>query len=150
MYSKVSNKDMIKAVKHLVNAGYKPADIEAYVMMGLPGQELDEIIASIFFVHNLGVKVRLASFSPIQGTKEFQRSVEMEFIDANVDPLLTNKSIFPLQNNKITYEKISSHGQKCKKTIFCFSRKTRCIGKRIIPICTCASPARLNKLIKSE
>lgn len=104
MFSKVSNKDMIRAVQLLTTAGYRPDDLEAYVMMGLPFQSLEEIIASIVFVHNLGVQVRLASFSPIPGTVEFERAVKARLIDENIDPLLTNKSIFPLKNEENSYD----------------------------------------------
>lgn len=103
MYSKVSNEDMIAAVDHLKSAGYKPKELEAYVLMGLPGQQLDEVVASMLFVHNLGVLVRLASFSPIPGTEEFDRAVERNQISADIDPLLTNKTIFPLKNEQFSY-----------------------------------------------
>ncbi len=104
MYSKVSNEAMIEAVEHLKAAGYKAKELEAYVIMGLPGQSLEEIVASIIFVHNLGLLVRLASFSPIPQTKDFERAVKMGLIPEDIDPLLTNKSIFPLHNEKISYE----------------------------------------------
>ncbi len=104
MYSKVTNDDMVHAVERLKIAGYKTKDLDAYVMMGLPGQDPEEVIASILFVHNLGVKVRLASYSPIPGTKDFERSVEAGLFSAEADPLLTNKTIFPLQDTARGYE----------------------------------------------
>jgi radical SAM superfamily enzyme YgiQ (UPF0313 family) len=104
MYSKVSNEDMINAVDNLVQAGYKAKELEAYVLMGLPDQELEEVLASIIFIHNLGIQVRLASFSPIPKTREFQRAVDHGYIDENIDPLLTNKTIFPLSNQTFSYE----------------------------------------------
>lgn len=104
MYSKVSNEDMVNAVRHLTAAGYQPKDLEAYVMMGLPGQDPEEVIASILFVHALGVRVSLASFSPIHGTREFEKAVQMNLISVDIDPLLTNKSIYPLSNPDFKYE----------------------------------------------
>lgn len=104
MYSKVSNDDMIQSVQHLTEAGFKPKNLEAYVLMGLPGQDLQEVIASIIFVHNLGLRVSLASFSPIHGTREFSKAVEMGLIPADIDPLLTNKTIFPLSDSHFNYE----------------------------------------------
>ena len=105
MYSKVNNADMVRAVQNLTGAGYAAKELEAYVMMGLPGQSVEEVIASILFVHNLGVQVRLASFSPIHGTREFDKAVLQGRIAEDIDPLLTNKSIFPLRDETITYEK---------------------------------------------
>ncbi len=104
MYSKVTNEAMTQAVHNLVAAGYKAAELEAYVLMGLPEQSLEEVIASIIFVNNLGVQVKLASFSPIPGTLEFQRAVEKGLIPEDVDPLLTNKSIYPLADPQGSFE----------------------------------------------
>jgi radical SAM superfamily enzyme YgiQ (UPF0313 family) len=104
MYNKISNEAMVQAVENLVNAGYRPSDLEAYVIMGLPNQSLEEVIASILFINNLGVQVRLASFSPIPGTLDFDRAVEEGLIPADIDPLLTNKSIFPLKKSSADYE----------------------------------------------
>lgn len=104
MHHKVSDQGMIDAVDHLERAGYRRSDLEAYVIMGLPGQNLEEILASMIFVNNLGVRVRLASYSPIPGTTDFDRAVESGYIPADIDPLLTNKTIYPLSGKEIRYE----------------------------------------------
>ena len=57
----------------------------------------------ILFINKLGLQIRLASYSPIPGTTDFNRAVDAGFIDANIDPLLTNKSIFPLYSNSDDY-----------------------------------------------
>ena len=104
MYSKVSNEAMTEAVRHLTEAGYRPSDLEAYVLMGLPDQPVEEVIASIIFVNNLGVQVKLASFSPIPGTLEYRRAVDRGLIPEDIDPLLTNKSIYPLADPQTSFE----------------------------------------------
>lgn len=104
MYNKISNYGMVRAIDNLVKAGYEPRDLEAYVLMGLPEQDLDEVVSSIIFVNNLGVQVRLASYSPIPGTKDFDRAVKAGIISPNIDPLLTNNSIFPLNRSRYDYE----------------------------------------------
>ena len=103
MYSKVTNDDMINAVENLEKAGYTRSKIEAYALMGLPGQDLTEIMATMIFLNNLGVQIKLASFSPIPGTLDFDRAVEAGSISQDIDPLLTNKTIFPLSDEKINY-----------------------------------------------
>ena len=103
MYNKISNTGMINAVTNLKKAGYRAADLEAYVIMGLPEQELDEILNSMIFINQLGLEVRLASFSPIPGTRDFDKAVETGLISSDIDPLLTNKSIFPLKNDRLNY-----------------------------------------------
>jgi radical SAM superfamily enzyme YgiQ (UPF0313 family) len=96
IYSKITPDEMTRAVHHLVQAGYKARDIETYVIMGLPGQPADEVIETIFYAHNLGVQVRLAAFSPIPGTVDYERAVANGYFPVDTDPLLTNNTIMPL------------------------------------------------------
>jgi radical SAM superfamily enzyme YgiQ (UPF0313 family) len=104
MNNKISNEGMISAVHNLMKAGYSANEIDAYVIMGLPGQSLDEILESIIFVNNLGVQVKLASFSPIPKTKDFDRAVDSRKISKDIDPLLTNKTLFPLKGPDLDYD----------------------------------------------
>ncbi len=104
MYNKISKQGMVQAVDNLVKAGFQRHEIEAYVIMGLPGQSLSEILASMIFVNNLGIRLRLASYSPIPNTLDFKRACSAGLITEDIDPLLTNKTIFPLQRSKSDYE----------------------------------------------
>jgi molybdenum cofactor biosynthesis enzyme MoaA len=96
MSDKVSPDQLRKAVEHLRDAGYQAKSLESYVMMGLPHQNYQEVYESILFVHSLGIKIRLASFSPIPGTAEYKRAVQDDLFPADADPLLTNKTVYPL------------------------------------------------------
>jgi radical SAM superfamily enzyme YgiQ (UPF0313 family) len=62
--------------------------------MGAPGQCPDEVERTIRFVHETGVAVRLADFSPIPGTEYFRASVEHYGIDP-AEPLYQNSSVLP-------------------------------------------------------
>jgi len=104
MSNKISNKGMCEAIEHLVKAGYEANELDSYVIMGLPNQTLDEILESMIFVNNLGVQVRLSSYSPIPNTIDFDRAVQGGLISEDIDPLLTNKTLFPLRNNELDYE----------------------------------------------
>jgi radical SAM superfamily enzyme YgiQ (UPF0313 family) len=103
MSNKISLKGMKNAVDYLVKAGYQKKELEAYIIMGLPDQDLEEILASMIFINNLGIMIRLASFSPIPGTEDYRYSVARGLIPADIDPLLMNNSIFPLKNTEIDY-----------------------------------------------
>jgi len=92
---KVTDSDLINAVDALLRAGFKKKQIGVYVMMGLPGQKARDVANSMIFIFNQGVKVSLASFSPIPGTELFYQMVSEGIINRDVDPLLTNNSIFP-------------------------------------------------------
>ena len=107
MKNKVTPTDLKKAVLHLEKAGYERKSLEAYVMMGLPYQSEQEIYQSMFFIHMLGIKIRLASFSPIPGTVDYNRAVKDGLLPQNVDPLLTNKTLYPLYRTTDAYYKYS-------------------------------------------
>ena len=103
MNAKVSNSDLEIVLTHLENAGYKRPDIGVFVLMGLPDQEPEEVRASVRFVSDLGAKVNLASFSPIPGTLEWEKSRQTGYRQFLRDPLLTNNTIFPLWSEKYSY-----------------------------------------------
>ena len=98
--SKVTDDDLRSAVVNLVNNGFKYQHLSAYVLMGLPDQDIQEVVDSILFVYSVGIKVTLASFSPIPGTKYWEESVKSGQLSGKPDPVLTNNSIFPLYKNK--------------------------------------------------
>lgn len=99
MGGKVTDLALETAVSILKNAGFDATMISSYVLMGLPGQTLAEIIDSILFVLGLQIPVSLASFSPIPGTQSWLEAVEKGGIARDADPLLTNNSIYPLCTN---------------------------------------------------
>jgi radical SAM superfamily enzyme YgiQ (UPF0313 family) len=87
---KVSTGTFAQAVAHLQDAGFGPHELAAYILAGLPGQNLTEVEASIRFVHSLGVQARLALFSPIPGTPDGDQA-----LPPGVDPLLHNNTVYP-------------------------------------------------------
>ena len=107
---KVKDDDVIRALTYLVNAGFQPRDIGCYVLVGLPGQELEEAAESMVFVLRLGMKVSLASFSPIPGTPCWQEAVNSGSMAPDADPLLTNNSIFPLAQGSTNYKNLLTLG----------------------------------------
>jgi radical SAM superfamily enzyme YgiQ (UPF0313 family) len=92
---KVSNRDFQRAVRNLLAAGFRPEQITAYVLMGLPGQSVQEASESVSFVHQCGASAQIALCSLIPGTKDWVRAVREGQIDAHADPLLHNDSIYP-------------------------------------------------------
>ena len=85
--------------------------LETYVIMGLPGQPVDEVIETILYANSLGIRVRLASFSPIPGTKDYERAVERGDLPAGADPLLTNKTVIPLERTAAAYQRYHTISQ---------------------------------------
>ncbi len=93
--SKVSSSDLESALSHLKNAGYIPSEINVYLMVGLPGQKVEGIRASIRKVQAMNARPRLAYFSPVPGTKTWTSLITQGIIQSDVDPLLHNKLAFP-------------------------------------------------------
>lgn len=103
MQYKVSNDELAAAVDHLFCAGFTASHIRSYILMGLPGQRLEEVIRSVRYVLSLGIQVNLASFSPIPGTAYWPHQWTGDGgADTGTDPLLTNNSIFPLAGDSHT------------------------------------------------
>jgi radical SAM superfamily enzyme YgiQ (UPF0313 family) len=93
--SKVSSIDLEVALSHLKHAGYRPSEINVYLMVGLPDQEAEGVRESIRKVQSLGARPRLAYFSPVPGTKTWDSLVTKGLIQSDIDPLLHNKLAFP-------------------------------------------------------
>jgi len=93
--NKVSAKDLEKALDNLRRAGYNCHDINVYLMVGLPEQNISGIKDSILRVRSLGAKPRLAYFSPVPGTLEWLVMIKKKIIPEDTDPLLHNKLAFP-------------------------------------------------------
>jgi len=89
------NTELLKAaVKMLKKQGFTKRGIGVYLMYGLPGQGLDEVREGIKFLKNLDVRINLTEFSPVPGTQCWKELVEKNVITDDIDPLLTNNSVF--------------------------------------------------------
>lgn len=102
---KVTNNEFIVVINNLKNAGYFPDDIGVYLMLGLPGQTIEEINKTIEFVKQNGCRIKIAQYAPIPGTVAFQKAVDEYGLNPD-EPLLHNKSIYPLKPREITFEEM--------------------------------------------
>ncbi len=91
---KITSGTFRESIKSLKAAGFTKENIGVYLMYGLPGQELAEVIEGINFLKGLDVRINLTEFSPIPGTKCWNDLIDRGIIDENIDPLLTNNSVF--------------------------------------------------------
>lgn len=91
---KASPEKFIAVVESFKRAGLSSNRIEAYILMGLPGQNIFEVIDTLFFAAQQGVIVRLSSFSPIPGTKDWSRLIESGHILPDIDLTETNNTVF--------------------------------------------------------
>jgi len=104
--AKVANEDLLRALKHLKKAGFKSSDIGVYLLAGLPGQSPEEVQADIFFIHEQGAKIYLASYSPIPGTRDYSYLTRAGVIEDGMDPLWQNNTIFFLRQRMFSLDSI--------------------------------------------
>jgi radical SAM superfamily enzyme YgiQ (UPF0313 family) len=96
--TKASPDDLPTALAALESEGYARKDINVYLIMGLPGQNVAGVEESIRFVRELGAIPRVAFFSPIPGTDEWNILARRGVVTNETDPLLHNKIAFAYLN----------------------------------------------------
>jgi len=90
---KVNHEEYYSAVDALFGAGYTAREIGAYMLVGLPGQTVEEILDTAEFIIRSGITVKPALFSPVPGTVEFDRAIRSGMICENSDPVLHNNTL---------------------------------------------------------
>jgi len=105
---KISPGDLEKAVKNLKQAGYAKKDINVYLLTGLPGQNLQSVKQSIERVLQLGLRPRLAYFSPVPKTPDWKKLISEKRLNPNHDPLLHNKLVAPYYWGDISPQEFNS------------------------------------------
>ncbi|MBI5118845.1 B12-binding domain-containing radical SAM protein [Candidatus Poribacteria bacterium] len=92
--AKVTPDGFKRAVSCLLAAGFEIGDLQAYLLMGVPGQQESEVKETMLFAHEMNTLVRLSDFSPIPGTGYFRAATETYGLDLS-EPLLQNSSVYP-------------------------------------------------------
>jgi radical SAM superfamily enzyme YgiQ (UPF0313 family) len=90
---KVFSEELEAAIRYLLEAGANAADVTAYQILGHPNSDVQELEASMHFVHDLGIRGMLADFSPIPGTPDGVACRPWVNLD---EPLLHNNTAFPI------------------------------------------------------
>ncbi len=93
---KVTTGDLVKSVRILQCRGFTKQHIGVYLLYGLPGQGLREVEEGIALLKDLDVRIFFAEFSPIRGTACWDDLVKSAVITDDLDPLLTNNTVFSL------------------------------------------------------
>lgn len=88
---KVYSDEFARAVENLCKAGAKLDDLTAYIIVGHPEDDLQNVEASMSFVQSLGVRTQLSEFSPIPATPDGEKCRRWVKLD---EPLWHNKTAF--------------------------------------------------------
>jgi len=83
------------AVEALRAAGFTQREIGVYLLVGVPGQTLQQVKESIDIVLQMGANPRLAEYSPIPHTTLWKEAVEIvKPLDIADEPLYHNNSVY--------------------------------------------------------
>ncbi|MBF0234844.1 MAG: radical SAM protein, partial [Desulfamplus sp.] len=104
---KVQENEFYQAVKMLKKAGFHRDQIGAYLLCGLPGQNLNDVELSIMTVKNAGIIPVLAYYTPIPHTRMWEKALIHSRFDLEKEPLFTNNALLPCLNNEHEIKKIS-------------------------------------------
>ena len=110
---KVAKDDFFLAVHHLKSAGFLKNQIGAYLLCGLPGQNLDDVEASMALVSRAGVLPVLAFYTPIPHTPMWEEARAASRYDLDKHPVFTNNTLFPCVHS----EKALAHISRLKNLI---------------------------------
>ena len=104
---KVGKNDFYTAIDNLRAAGFTKNQVGAYLLCGLPGQDLDDLERSILIVKNTGILPVLAYYTPIPHTPMWETAVKRSKYDLIKHPVFTNNTLFPCVNSPREIERIS-------------------------------------------
>jgi radical SAM superfamily enzyme YgiQ (UPF0313 family) len=115
---KINKEIFLETLRILKKSGYEPEQIGVYLLTGLPGQKVEEVLESIIFAHLAGCRIKLAEFSPVPATQEYEKA--KLFCGNLQEPLMHNKLAFSLYSKQIDYiiyERIKRFTKKLNKNI---------------------------------
>lgn len=88
-------------VDALFAAGFRPAEITAYLLIGLPGQDFESFRQTLAFARALGINISVSEYSPVPGTALFDRASDASRLDLS-EPLYHNSSVYPVLSGAVT------------------------------------------------
>jgi len=104
---KVSEEEFKRAVNYLKKAGFEKKQVGAYLLAGLPGQDLASVEHSIDTVKQLGISPVLAHYTPIPHTALWPRAVAASRYDLESDPVFTNNAIIPCTKKPFVWDTLT-------------------------------------------
>ncbi|MGC8976699.1 MAG: B12-binding domain-containing radical SAM protein [Candidatus Ratteibacteria bacterium] len=104
---KVSFSDFENSIKYLIDAGFTKEEIGVYILAGLPGQKPKEVFETIKILKNYPCKIKIAEYSPIPKTTDFEIAKRLYPKLPLENPLFQNNSIYPLWNFENKWEIIN-------------------------------------------
>ena len=90
--NKVSTAQFRRAAKNLIAVGFSPRSVGVYILMGLPGQRLQEVEQTLDEVLDAGLRPHLAYYAPIPKSPLFDKAQAASRFDLS-EPLFHNPTL---------------------------------------------------------
>ncbi|RJQ82205.1 MAG: radical SAM protein [Desulfobacteraceae bacterium] len=104
---KVTAAEFARAVSCLRSAGFRSGQVGAYLLVGLPGQDLTAVESSIAAVKEAGISPVLAHYTPIPHTRLWGAAQAASRYDLAADPIFSNNAIFPCGREDFSWQTLS-------------------------------------------
>lgn len=112
---KVTSDEFIRAMENLHKAGYGDDDIGVYILCGLPGQGVEEIMDTVQFVKAHGGRPRLSEYSPIPHTRDWDAALKASRYPLAEEPLFHNNTLLPCRSDRLRYSDYLAIKQSLKE-----------------------------------
>lgn len=102
--AKLSREQWVAGLAALGEAGFGPGRVGAYILFGLPDQDLAEVERTVRLVRESGIKPDLAFFTPIPTSPLFERACAVSPFPVATEPLCQNNSIWPCVDGGFSWD----------------------------------------------
>jgi len=92
---KVQDEDILRAAQMLRSVGFTSSEIQAYIMVNMPGQTEQDVMNAIETCRKAGISISLNEYTPIPNTKDWLELTSAGMLPADVDPFLLNNTVLP-------------------------------------------------------
>ena len=105
--AKLVSHEFEQTIANLKAAGFERHEVGAYLLCGLPGQQIEQVIHSIEMVRAAGIHPALAYYTPLPHTKMWDQAVSMSRFNLENHPECTNNCLFPCVNSPEEIQRIN-------------------------------------------
>jgi len=104
---KVTLEEFSRTAAYLLEAGFTREQVGAYLLVGLPEQDLASVESSINTVRSCGIRPIPAYYSPIPQTPLWKAAIRSSRYPLESDPIFSNNTIMPCQKTPFSWERIT-------------------------------------------
>jgi len=104
---KITKGEFIRCIQAFKDAGFHKNQIGAYILVGLPGQSISDVVDTIQAVKSAGALPIMAYYTPIPHTALWEEALVSSRYDLASDPIFTNNTILACQKDAFSWETLT-------------------------------------------